>query len=287
MERDRTMVLAAQATTDMTLRDSRLDVGAVTLHTGVTLPYVQQGNARGLPVIFLHGYSDSWRSWEPILPTLPGSIRAIVPTQRGHGDAERPRTGYGVRDFAADVKAFVAALGLDRAVIVGHSLGSAVAQRFAIDHPGRTRGLVLIGAATTWKGNRVITELWEDAIATLSDPVDPAFVRAFQESPRLAPERLDAVVAESLKMPARIWREAWQGIMSVDFSADLGRIKAPTLIVWGEEDPLCPRHEQVALLGAIADSRLVTYPGCGHNLHWEEPERFAGDLMAFVGGLSV
>jgi non-heme chloroperoxidase len=147
--------------------------------------------------------------------------------------------------------------------------------------------LVLVGSATTWRGNPVIEELWADEISTLSDPVDPAFVRAFQESPRLSPERLDSIVAESLKMPARVWREVWREIMATDFSADLRQIQAPTMIVWGDEDPLCSRSEQEALLATIADAKLVVYPGCGHNLHWEEPERFAGDLVAFTGGLSV
>jgi len=261
-------------------------VDAITIPTGVRLPYVVQGNPAGVPVVFVHGFSDSWRSWETVLPHLPGSIRAFALTQRGHGDADRPAAGYRIEDFAADLAAFIAALEIGPAVIAGHSMGSSVAQRFAMDHPERVVGLVLVGSVTTWRGNPVLAELWESAISTMTDPIDPDFVRVFQESPRFSRERLDVVVGESLKAPARVWRAAWQAIMETDYSADLGRIQASTLIVWGDQDPLCPRGEQEALTVAIPDSRLIVYAGGGHNLHWEEPERFAADLVAFTEGLA-
>src|SRR3712207_1329643 len=105
-------------------------VKTVALPAGVTLPYVEQGDPAGVPVLLLHGYTDSWRSWEPVLPSLPGSVRAVAPTQRGHGDAGRPASGYGPHDFAADLAAFVDALGLGPAVVAGTSMGSIVAQRF-------------------------------------------------------------------------------------------------------------------------------------------------------------
>ena len=171
-------------------------------------------------------------------------------------------------------------------MIAGPSLGSSAAQRFAIDHPERVLGLVLIGSVTTWRGNPAFAELWTSAFATLTDPIDPGFVREFQASPWMSPAFLDTVVQESLKVPARIWREGWQALMEADHSAELGTIQAPTLVVWGDQDPLCPRTEQDALTAAIADSRLLAYPGVGHGLHWEEPARFAADLTAFIGGIA-
>lgn len=257
----------------------------VELETGITLPYVVQGEPSGIPVILLHGITDSWRSWESVLAGLPGSIQAVAPTQRGHGAADRPATGYRFEDFAADLAAFLDALGIERAVVAGHSVGSQVAQRFAMDHPDRLLGLVLVGSVTTWQGNPAVAEVWESGFSTLTDPLDPAFVRAFQASPRLPRARLDVAVRESLKAPARVWREVWEAMMTTDFSAELGKIAAPTLVVWGDRDPLCPRGEQEALVAGIADTRLVAYPGGGHNLHWEEPARFAADLVAFVDSL--
>jgi len=269
---------AAQST------DQTAAIRSVLLPNGVRLPFIEQGDPAGVPVIFLHGLSDSWRSWETVLPHLPESLHLFAPTQRGHGDADRP-DGYATDDFADDLMAFIDTLGIGPAVIVGHSWGSYTAQCFAMNHPERVLGLVLVGSVTTWRGNPVGHELWESAFSTMTDPVDPEFVRAFQESPRLAPERLAVIIAESLKAPARVWQAIWQEAMTTDISADLHRIMAPTLIVWGDQDPLCPRHEQDALLAAIADAQLEVYPGGGHNLHWEEPERFARDLAVFIAHL--
>src|SRR5689334_24781195 len=103
---------------DLTLATRR-----VSLPTGVTLEYVEQGSPSGLPVLFAQGLSDSLRSYEPVLPHLLPSIRAIAVSQRGHGDSTRPETGYRVRDFAADLAAFLDAIGVERAVAVGHSMG--------------------------------------------------------------------------------------------------------------------------------------------------------------------
>jgi non-heme chloroperoxidase len=266
-----------------------LGIKSVELPTGVMLPYVEQGAASGVPVLLLHGVTDSWRSFERVLPHLPGSIRAVALTQRGHGDADRPTAGYRFQDFAADLAALMDALGIEAAVIVGHSMGSYVAQRFAMDHPERTLGLVLVGSATTWRGNPAVLDLWNSAVSKLTDPVDPVFVREFQRSTLAQPVPqafFEAVVQESLKVPARVWRAAFEAIVNDDHSGELGKIEAPTLIVWGDrDDEFCPGGDQEALRAAIAGSRLVVYSGAGHALHWEEPERFAADLAAFVQGL--
>ena len=106
---------------------------AIALSTGVTLRYVEHGDQRGIPVVLLHGITDSWRSFEAVLPHLPPFIRAFALTQRGHGDTHRPASGYRTRDFAADIVAFLDAMNVRSAVIVGHSMGTTTALRFAID----------------------------------------------------------------------------------------------------------------------------------------------------------
>ena len=83
-------------------------------------------------------------------------------------------------------------------------------------------------------------------------------------------------------MPARVWRATFEGFLDADFSGALGAIEAPALIVWGDGDSFCPRSDQEALAAAISGSRLVVYRGAGHTLHWEEPDRFAADLVAFA-----
>jgi non-heme chloroperoxidase len=253
----------------------------------VKLQYVEQGDPSGIPVVLLHGVTDSWRSFEPVLPRLPESIHAFALTQRSHGDADRPASGYRPRDFAADVAAFMDALDIGSAIIVGHSMGSYAAQRFAMDHPERALGLVLVGSFTNWRDNPVVAEFWEEALSKLADPIDPEFMREFQGSPLMEPAFLETVVREALKVRARVWREAWKALMDTDHSGELGKIEAPTLIVWGAQDELIPRSEQDALAAAIAGSQPVVYPGIGHGLHRDAPERFANDLVAFVENVAV
>jgi pimeloyl-ACP methyl ester carboxylesterase len=219
-----------------------------------------------------------------VLTHLPASVRAFALTQRGHGDADRPAGGYRTRDFAADVATFLEAVGTGPAVVVGHSMGSTNALRFAIDYPELARGLVLLGAFATYQGNPGLVEFWESAVSRLSDPVDWAFARAFQESTLARPipnDFLATAVRESLKLPARVWRAAFAGLFEDDFVADVSRVRAPTLLVWGDRDGLCPRADQDAFLTAIPGSRLTVYEGAGHAVHWEEPARFAADLVRF------
>jgi non-heme chloroperoxidase len=264
---------------------AKQEIKTVELPGRIRLEYAEQGDPSGVPVVLLHGITDSWRSFERVLPHLPPSIHAFALSLRGHGDSDRPASGYRPRDFAADLGAFVDDLGLGPVVVAGHSMGSAVAQRYAIDHPERVLGLVLVGSVTTWRGHPDFVELWDSAVSTLEDPVDPGFVREFQESTLaqpVPPEFVDTVVRESLKLPARVWKAALlEGLLRDDFSAELGRIEAPTLIVWGDRDALT-ENEQESLAAAIAGSRHLVYPGAGHGLHWEEPARFAADLAAFA-----
>ena len=261
----------------------RLD--SVALSTGVTLNYAEQGDPNGVPVVMLHGFTDSWRSFEPVLPYLPKSIRAFALTQRGHGDSSRPAGGYRTRDFAADVVAFLDALEIERAIIVGHSMGSTNALRFAIDHPQRTRGLMLVAAFASYRNNPVAMEFWDTAVSKLVDPIDASFVRDFQQSTLAQPVPhglLQTAVEESLKVPAHVWREALGGCVEDDFVAELATVAVPTLVLWGDRDSFVPRDDQDRLLRAIAGSRLAVYAGGGHAPQWEEPARFAADLVAFT-----
>lgn len=83
-------------------------------------------------------------------------------------------------------------------------------------------------------------------------------------------------------MPARVWREAFAGLLEDDCTAELVAIAAPTLLLWGAHDALSGRNEQQAMLAAIPGSRLTVYENGGHAPHWEEPARFAAELAGFA-----
>jgi alpha-beta hydrolase superfamily lysophospholipase len=109
----------------------------VEIHDGLLIPYVEQGDPDGVPLVLLHGITDSHRSYEPVLAALPDSIRGVAITARGHGDAGKPETGYDADQMAADVIAVMDALGIERAIVAGHSMGSWTARRVAVLYPER------------------------------------------------------------------------------------------------------------------------------------------------------
>ena len=263
-------------------------VKSIELPNRVKLQYVERGDPLGVPVLFLHGITDSWHSFEPVLPYLPASIRAFALSQRGHGDSGRPASGYHPRDFADDILAFMDALNLKQAVIAGHSMGSHIAQRFALDYPERIQGLALIASFFSFRGKQCVIEL-RDAVSDVTDPIDRDFALEFQQS-TLAKEVphtfLETVVEESRKAPARVWRAALEGLLETDNSVELYKIKAPTLIFWGDQDAYCPRSDQEAIQSAITGSHLLVYTGAGHALHWEFPDRFGADMVAFTTKLA-
>ncbi len=257
----------------------------VRLTTGVRLRYAEQGDPTGRPIILLHGYSDSWFSFSRVLPLFPAAYHAYALDQRGHGDSDRPASGYTMRDLATDVIAFMDAMGLERATLVGHSMGSMVAQQVALAAPERVAQVVLVAPATiNIVHNEAVLEL-KQAVESLTDPVPAEFAREFQVSCVYQPlpaEFMDRVVAESLKLPARVWRALMAGLLHADHPARVGESRIPTLILWGEQDAFFPRAEQDALAAVLGAAPLRVYPETGHAPHWERPEEFVRDVEAFL-----
>jgi non-heme chloroperoxidase len=268
--------------------DMARDVPVAELPTGVKLPYVEQGDPSGVPLLLVPGYTGSWRAFEPILPFLSTSIHTFAITLRGHGGASRPQEGYTIPDFAADLVALRDVHELEAAVLAGGSSGGLIARRVAIDHPVRTLGLVFLGSPRTPRGNVEVKKMSDEDVSEMTDPVDPEFVRDFLEPTvdrPVPPDRMDAMVQESLMVPARVWGATLKGLLEDDSVDELHKIKAPTLIIWSDRDSLLPREDEEALAAAIPGAQFVVYRGAGHVFYWEEPERVAADLVSFVEGL--
>jgi pimeloyl-ACP methyl ester carboxylesterase len=257
---------------------------SVTLSTGVTLRYLEQGSRNGPTVVFLHGYTDSHRTWDLNLPLFPRSFHVYALDQRGHGDASRPECCYTQQDFAADVVAFLDAVGEQQAILVGHSMGSFIAQQVALDFPDRVQALVLVGSAPTVAGNEVALFL-ESIVDAQVGTVDPDFVREFQTSTfarPVPPSYIDTLVAESLKVPARVWQATLDGLLAEDHSARLGEIDVPVLVVGGELDGFFSVEQQQALVDALPNATFVLYPETGHAPHAELPHPFVHEVQRFL-----
>jgi non-heme chloroperoxidase len=257
------------------------------LSTGLRVHYAEQGHRDGEAIVFLHAYVDSWFSYGRVLPLLSPAYHAFAPDQRGHGDSDKPVCCYGANDYAADIDAFMEAVGIEEATLVGDSSGGLIAQRVALDYPARVSRLVLIGSPTTLVNHEIARELWE-TLSKLEDPVSSEFAREFVLGTFHQPvpeEFLEGAVSQSLKVPAHVWRDYWQGVaLTVDDTDRFGEIVAPTLILWGEQDALLPREEQESRAAVIPNATLEVYPDTGHLAHWVRPERVVRDLEAFLEG---
>ena len=194
---------------------------SVRLATGRVSTTRNSGNPDGEPVVFLHGWPDSWFSFSRVLPLLPESLRAVAVDQRGFGDSDRPESGYAIPELAADVIAFLDALEINRATLVGHSFGSFVARQAAIAQPQRVAALALIG--TGFAASKPVTRDLQNVLRDLPDPIPVEFARDFQASTVYRPvptEFFERIVAESLKLPPRLWR------LAIDRLVELRRLAA-------------------------------------------------------------
>jgi len=256
------------------------------IHTadGTDIPYAAAGPSTGPAIVMLHGLSDSWRSFEPVFDVLPPDVRAIAISLRGHGDADTPTTGYELTSLAADVVSLLEQLELDDVVLVGHSLGAAVALQVACQAPDRLQALVLIGAFATPADHPLVAELVA-AVAELADPVDLAFIEEFQAGTVYGevPEAyMRQVVAESAKVPTHVWRGATGGFLAADHLGAAAGIAVPTTLIWGDRDAYVPRAEQNRFLAVLPSARLEVYEDTGHAVHWEQPARVGADLVAVL-----
>lgn len=257
----------------------------VTLDSGVTLSYEEQGDVSAPTVVLVPGPTDSWRSYQPVLDRLSPDLHAVALSQRGHGESDKPPTGYTVRDFATDLVGFLDALEIERAVLTGHSGSNLVVRCVALHRPDRVAGLIFEASPLTLHEDARLRDLVDSVVANLSDPIDADFARSFlfsTSSDALEAGLADALVDELLMVPARVWKEMFASLLEYDDLGDLSHIGAPTLLVWGDADPLIGRAEQDALGCAITQAELVVFEGAGHTPRWEDPARFAADLTAFV-----
>lgn len=260
----------------------------IQLPTGVTLEYVEHGNTKGTAVIFLHGVSDSWHSFEKILPLLPASIHAFSVTHRGHGNSSKPKAGYHPKDFAADIAAFIKEKKLESAIVVGHSMSGVIVQQFALDYPQLLKGLVIVASDPAVKRNPGLPEFYSE-VEKMQTAVERSFMVEFQKSTLNKP--IDSVyfnllVDESMKMPVTAFKEAFKGLVDVDLVAELKNIKTPVLILWGDADAFFQSGGQELLKKNISHAKYITYKGTGHAIHWEEPVKFAADITSFVNSIT-
>jgi pimeloyl-ACP methyl ester carboxylesterase len=256
---------------------------SVVLSNGQSLAYIDTGARGGPPIVLIHGYTDSARDWLPLEPFLIEKFRVLLIDLRGHGASGKPECCYTRFDFAYDVLLLLRELHIERVDVVGHSLGSVVAQTFAEEWPEHTARLILISST----GTSFNTEGWLADVQRLQDPVDAdsAFMRSWwAQSIAINPEVFSSRQRrDAAAIPARVWQAiADQSFVGVDLTSMLARIRAPTLLIWGAKDTLVSISGRQKLQEGIRGSQVRVFESLGHDLFWEDPARVAAVMADFL-----
>lgn len=212
----------------------------------------------GADVVVVHGLSGSWRWWSPVIDQLAGACRVHL--------LDLPRLGrLRAGELAPWLERVLGASGLDHVDLVGHSLGGLVATELAAQRPELVRRLALVAPAGVPCGRGVLGRAL------------PLFEELYDVRDRLPTIAGDAIRTGPVSL--------LHGIVYVwerDLRGELGRVRAPTLLVWGERDRLVPPSVAEEWHRLLPRSRLAWLP-CGHVPMWEAPHELAACLLAFLG----
>jgi pimeloyl-ACP methyl ester carboxylesterase len=270
----------------------------IVLH-GHRVSYRQAG--WGPVVVLIHGITGSSDTWLDLIDELAEEHTVVAPDLLGHGESAKPRGDYSLGAYASGIRDLLAALGHDRATVVGHSLGGGVAMQMAYQFPERVERLVLVSSGGL---GREVNLLLRAAALPGSEFVLPLITA------RPVIERTSALAGAFRRLglqPGADLEEIWTGFCSLsDVEAraafvhtlrgiiDPGgqRVSAtdrlylaaemPSLIVWGERDPVIPFAHGLRASEAMPGSRLVSFPDAGHFPHRDNPRRFARALLDFL-----
>ena len=251
------------------------------------MSYVEMGVEDGPALILQHGMTDNSRVWSLSAPYFAAAgYHVYMPDLRGHGYSDQPDTGmYTVSDFAADLNAFMEAKDIEKADMVGHSLGSMTMQAFLLLYPERCNSVTLV-ASTPVYPDALGTYYYEYALGLEDDAhPDDEFMAAWYTNPNPVDEEfLGYVMQESQQLSARSWQAISAGAAVEDlrpfypFMDD----SIPTLILHGSLDGFFGDEAQDELQKYLPFAQYKVYNGIGHNIQYEIPEQFAQDVLSFI-----
>jgi pimeloyl-ACP methyl ester carboxylesterase len=255
----------------------------------------------GPPVVLIHGMLNSSRHWQAVAERLAAEYTVVAPDLIGHGDSAAPRGDYSLGAHAASIRDLLAAIGIERATIVGHSLGGGVAMQFFYQFPQRVERLVLVSSGGL--GRDVSPMLRTAALPGMSSllaaTIHPRLLGGLSEAGSRMRRRglgagayLQAVARALRPLENADAREAFLQTLRAVIDARGQRVSAtdrlyllemlPTLIVWGERDHTIPLEHGRAAHRTIPGSRMRTLPKAAHFPNLEDPEGLAGALLEFL-----
>jgi pimeloyl-ACP methyl ester carboxylesterase len=252
--------------------------------TAVRIAWERRGT--GEPLLLVHGLGYARWGWEPVADQLGQQFSVVIFDNRGIGESDAPPGPYTVADLAADTVSVLDAAGLERAHVLGTSLGGMVAQQLALDYPERVDRLVLActtpGGAEAWPMPDVTVKLITQMPLM---PREIALRRGIENAlAEERPELIERILAHRLatRQPVEAWMAQAGAGVTFDVCDRLGEIRAPTLVLTGTEDVVVDPRNSELLAERIPDARLELFPGTGHLFFWERPERFVEVVAEFL-----
>ena len=240
-------------------------------------------SGEGPPLVFVHGFTTTSEFWREQIEPFSSSHRVIRINLPGHGVSPSPEgRDYTIETFADDVLEVCQVLDVQRAVLVGLSMGGAIAQHFALTHPERVRALVLVDTTPHGLGEDVNVDNVLKAIDELGVVVASQNVIDRSFGSTTSAQLLEFAKAEVAQTPAFVARQAIASLNATDSRARLGEIRVPTLILVGNEDIITPPSESEVLAKGIPDSRLEVIADAGHFPMLEQPRAFNRLLADFL-----
>jgi pimeloyl-ACP methyl ester carboxylesterase len=253
---------------------------------GLRLHYAQEGH--GSDLFLIHGLGGSLHDWDDCVPELARFHRVTRWDARGFGESDKPPGPYAPELFAKDLARLFRACGLNRAHIAGISMGGVIAQRFALDFPEYVESLTLMSTSSevgpqahaAWEKTAAIIE--ERGFSTNTNAAQRGFSPGFAKA---HPEVVEAMALRTAKNDPRAYAAAARAIGGYNWTNELPRLQAPTLILQGLDDVLTPPGGAIKMSRVLPRARLLMIPECGHAATQEKPELLTRTLLAFLAGI--
>jgi pimeloyl-ACP methyl ester carboxylesterase len=268
---------------------------------GHRISFVRAGS--GPALVLLHGIGNNCQTWAPVIDRLAETHTVIAPDLLGHGKSDKPRGDYSVAAFANGVRDLMSVLDIERATVVGHSLGGGIALQFAYQFPERCERLVLVSSgglgpelsaslrAATLPG----AELVLTALTGISGPLRAGFstLDRLGQAAGLRRVRDLAEVGETIFAlkdveARRAFLRTLRGVVDSRGQAvsALDRLylarALPMLVVWGSRDPIVPALHAETVRELVPGARVEMFEGAGHWAHLDDPDRFCAVLLDFL-----
>ena len=258
---------------------------------GITLAVTEyEGPAGdGPPLVLIHGIGSRSVSWWPVIDALAARFRLYALDLRGHGASEKPDLGYLLPDYGADLAGVLDALGLDRPLILGHSLGGLVALNWAVDHPTGAAAIAL--EDTALRSQPEILQAFDGWLALNAMTVEEAAAYFQREHPEWPAEdcrrRAESITSTARGVFEELRADAAENIAAGrDRLGPLAAIRSPVLLVHGDPEAgsMVVPADAARLAATLPNARLARVPGAGHGIHRDNTDAFLAAVVPFLSG---